>query len=377
MRSIMYLLALLCMQINFVFFCMEKDYSNNSPISDAKESTVSGGAVIPPLQGLALYVQVKPLINSRNSWLTCKNHIKVFMKNEAAVLGKKFSKIFADPQVISLSFCKWLNLSDYPKPAENALLLQKIEELIVMYRRNSLPNLLQPQTSISCDKYVNGIKNLYCENNKVCVKDELPSVIFLFKSITNLEIQETNIEAIPDAIKNLNQLTQFVCQNNKKLKNIPTTINALYQLEVLNLDSNNIKTLPDGIFDLKKLVCLNVNSNRIKVISQKISNLEQLTRFECNYNCIFEIPRDIGQLTNLKCLHMKNNLITQCPSEIDKLINLSELHLLGNVIEEMPLSIKNNLKKLQFLSSGDMIIYFSEDGSLTTYIELMSKRFIY
>lgn len=80
---------------------------------------------------------------------------------------------------------------------------------------------------------------------------------------------------------------------SKYLKQIPSWIRWLKELEILGLYYNNIQKIPSLIGELKKLKVLNLNNNNIKEIPSEIKELKDLEILILYHNNIQEIPIEI------------------------------------------------------------------------------------
>lgn len=123
----------------------------------------------------------------------------------------------------------------------------------------------------------------------------------------------------------LQQLTDLDVSENGLLA-IPPVIGDLTQLKRLNLDKNYIATLPS----LPALDELKLNKNRLA----QIPILPSLRRLEMNHNLIQQISTEITALTNLEYLSLKDNPLTVIP---ETLCNLPKLiHLNIPVVKKYP-----------------------------------------
>jgi len=129
-----------------------------------------------------------------------------------------------------------------------------------------------------------------------------------YSKLETLYIQHTNSsKTIPENILKLTNLKNLILRNTE-IEVIPTTIQNLSKLEVLNLDFNNIKELPSEIYNLRTLKKLNIRDNKIGMISSAIENLSNLEELKLSNNFIKELPNEIFNLPNLKELYLEDNL---------------------------------------------------------------------
>lgn len=96
------------------------------------------------------------------------------------------------------------------------------------------------------------------------------------------------------------------------IKEIPTKIALLTQLEVLSLNWNAIKTIPKELAHLKRLKSLDLSDNLTLTDIDNIAlltSLEELSLYGCGLK---QLPKGITTLKNLKVLGLTgNNLKTE------------------------------------------------------------------
>lgn len=105
--------------------------------------------------------------------------------------------------------------------------------------------------------------------------------------------------------------------SNKGLTSFPDAALADTGIKELNISQNNIDgALPSQI--------------------QKLTNLEVLNASD---NLMTGVPAEIGQLTKLRIIDFSNNKLTGLPQELGNLQNLEVLDLRGNDVSEFDLGI--------------------------------------
>lgn len=93
------------------------------------------------------------------------------------------------------------------------------------------------------------------------------------------------------------------------------------------------------VLDLKKLV---LKREYIKEIPSSIGCLSNLQKLNLGYNQLTTVPESIGKLFNLKILDLSENQIATVPKFIRKLSKLENLRLDGNQLNS---SEKEKIKK--------------------------------
>lgn len=156
-------------------------------------------------------------------------------------------------------------------------------------------------------------------------KEGLDHAIFDLTGLNYLDIHETVLGAVPDAIIKLQQLQSLVLHSNK--------------LQELNF----------GVTKLEKLKLLDVSRNQLKSVPPEIDNLTNIVTFNFTFNCLNEFPA-LTKTHKLSVLDLSNNKLQKFPRICNEgLGNLAELKLSENEIDEIPseISTLSNLKVLE------------------------------
>lgn len=178
--------------------------------------------------------------------------------------------------------------------------------------------------------------------------NEIPKEIGNLFNLEGINLGSNQIEEIPKEINSLINLKTLYLNKNQ-ISEIPIELFDLINLKNLNLSCNNLNSIPNEVSNLTNLTNLNCSYNQINEISEEISKLINLVEMYFNGNNIAEIPNGIGNLSNLKILEFSENKIAQLPKEIGNLTNLNQLNLNKNNISIIPKEI-GNLSKLEELS---------------------------
>jgi Leucine-rich repeat (LRR) protein len=118
------------------------------------------------------------------------------------------------------------------------------------------------------------------------------------------------------------------------LKEIPTEVFLFKNLKELDLTSNKIHRIPTEIGKLQKLEILRLGRNQIDVVGKEIGNLPSLKYLDLGKNQIQVLPFEIGNLSNLEFLQIWGNEITLLPNSIDKLTKLKYLDMRAILLTE-------------------------------------------
>lgn len=134
-------------------------------------------------------------------------------------------------------------------------------------------------------------------------------------------IESANL-ANPDSVYRLSL-------RGKKLKQIPSEVYRLKNLQWLDLSRNRITTLNDSIGLLLSLTDLNLGYNKLKTLPASIGNLKNLSVLKLHKNLITQLPKEMGNLRYLETLEMWDNEIDVFPEEMRECRLLRKLDLRG------------------------------------------------
>ena len=123
------------------------------------------------------------------------------------------------------------------------------------------------------------------------------------------------------------------------LREVPSGIAELKNLEHLNLTANGINKLPGEIGEITKLKELILIGNNLRELPKEIVKLKNLKNLFLGANRISYFPMEITEIPNFERLGIGNNEITKIPhgiSELKNLPKLKELFLKSNKLKALP-----------------------------------------
>lgn len=140
-------------------------------------------------------------------------------------------------------------------------------------------------------------------------------------------------------------------------RTIPSDVFKLYNLEELEMYSNEIEEIPEGIGQLKKLKILDLQYNEIRIIPDEISKLSNLEELVLMNNYIDSINPKICDCDNLKVFYIGGKSlksIPKCLTEMDKLEKLVvQSDSINNFMDDFKAFSK--LKELDLFTYGGTI----------------------
>lgn len=216
----------------------------------------------------------------------------------------------------------WLNISNNNitkiKPIQNAFIKK------IIFRKNNLQDF--PHAL----KDVNGLADLDLSFNSISsVSDSLVGDLSQFKALTSINLM------------------------NNDLRNFPTALGRMPQLQELFLGKNNLS----GNIEIKgfnALKSLSIEHQTILDFTIAPNSFENLTKilFSGNQISNFDIQ---NELVNLLVMDLSDNQFTTIPSSIYQLKNLEELNLSNNQLKTLHnLETLHNLSKL-YLYKNELV----------------------
>ena len=119
----------------------------------------------------------------------------------------------------------------------------------------------------------------------------------------------------------------------------------------LDLSHKNLAKIDMSVFDKTNLEELNISFNALTgALPSQINKLKKLKVLNASNNKMTGVPAEVGQLSNLEVLDLSNNQLTGLPNELANLKNLKTLNLSGNQYSEQDLSIiRDSLPNVNYI----------------------------
>jgi Leucine-rich repeat (LRR) protein len=161
------------------------------------------------------------------------------------------------------------------------------------------------------------------------------------------------LKEIPSEINLLQQLESLSIYKNKSIKKYPSELADLPNLKHISLRFNNLKQIPVVLKELNQLETLVLSNNRFSASTkwEHLSKMEALKVLDLSYSLqnLSMLPEEIGSLESLKELNISGNKLKRLPKSLKKLTQLEKLHCELNDFESFPNVIVElpQLKELQ------------------------------
>jgi hypothetical protein len=195
---------------------------------------------------------------------------------------------------------------------------------------------------LTVDKISINLKNLDITDSFTTIK-----CFRNMEETTHLEGRKINLIKIQKSIfLNLINLS-FIDLRDNKLEKLSKNFIYLKQLRVIKLDDNNISYFPSFLGKMEKLDYISLCNNNITFIPSSIQYLQKLKTLKLSNNKINILPIEFGLLKSLESLHIDANHFTEIPTTICYLKHLSELSFEWLEYLEPPFNklIKDNIGK--------------------------------
>ena len=124
------------------------------------------------------------------------------------------------------------------------------------------------------------------------------------------------------------------------ITNIPSEIEDLEYLQILELEDNKLATLPPEMKRLGRLKDLQLQNNELTSLPNKIGLMANLEKLNVRGNKLIDLPESIGLLDKLTVLNVGNNQLATLPDTLCELIlsQLSNINIECNQLDSSKVS---------------------------------------
>ena len=160
-----------------------------------------------------------------------------------------------------------------------------------------------------------------------------PDPTTLFQNIAKLDLSNSQLEEVPQAIGTMKELRKLDLRNNR-LTGLPITLQELKKLKRFNLAHNKFEVFPPVVGTMGNLQELDMSHNALGNLPTEIGSLSKMKRLKLGHNMLKDLPDELGQLSNLRELDASNNQLVCLPRTLDKLGKMKKLNSMQNPLGE-------------------------------------------
>ena len=243
------------------------------------------------------------------------------------------------------------------------------------------------------DSFKSSLDNLIPNFNKedtllnvlIDEESEIPNGFLLKKEIKKLEkidkfkewIYENHLENVLSFNVFSNIATTIILEmENKNIEYLPSEIDILKDLFMLNLKDNHLTTLPVELSNIRNLIILMLCNNKIEQIPEFIYDMKRLSTICLHGNSISDIKEDIQNLENLKTLTLSKNKIKTLPKSLSKLLKLEDLSIENNPdLENIDIDILKLPNLKEFLIDDRFLPFIVSNKNLFAKIKYINLKY--
>ena len=168
---------------------------------------------------------------------------------------------------------------------------------------------------------------------------DLGTILNKMFQLKTLIITQTQIEKLPYAVAQFQQLTHLNVSNNH-LSELPShTLAQLPHLVKVEADSNYLVAFPTALALHPKLEYLSLRMNSITAVMNNVPQFDHapaLKTLLLQKNNIQKVQERLSLLTQLQTLHLASNELQSLPNTLKDLAQLEYLDLRHNKFEQVP-----------------------------------------
>ena len=168
------------------------------------------------------------------------------------------------------------------------------------------------------------LETLVLADNDLC---EVSARIGALKKLRMLDLGHNRLSEIPEALGDLDGLSDFLYMHDNRLTTLPVSLARLKKLRYLNISENAFAVLPESVCAMDGLLELRVTDNQLDSLPDSIGRLSRLRELHLRNNRLATLPDAIAQLTDLRQLDLRGNPLSHLPAGLAALPRLEKLDL--------------------------------------------------
>jgi Leucine-rich repeat (LRR) protein len=132
---------------------------------------------------------------------------------------------------------------------------------------------------------IGNLKLLESLNLQDCDIEELPEDFFNLVQLKVLDLSNNNLSSLQNSVRKLSSLEILNLSGNKSISKLPDELSNLRKLQVLDISNTNIQSLPLSVFSLPNLRKIKLSGSSLAIKNSTLeSRIEFASLFEKNGN---------------------------------------------------------------------------------------------
>ena len=172
----------------------------------------------------------------------------------------------------------------------------------------------------------------------------IPEDIKNLENVTRLWLVEGDLEGFPSAVCQLNKLTQLSLDGNEKIKEIPPgACGKMKRLRGLRMVGCGLTCLPKDLDQMVNLEALSLRDNSLSHLCNGLKNMTKLAFVDLDDNPFQSLEEEFpfDTLVNIEGLDLANTNMKTLPGGIGQMVKIKTIFLYGNQLECLPKEICN------------------------------------
>jgi hypothetical protein len=157
---------------------------------------------------------------------------------------------------------------------------------------------------------LNHLTSLVLKGNKLT---SLPPTVGKLTKLKLLDVSVNELSSLPSELSNLSDLQSLILTSNK-ISSLPEKLDALSMLLVVKIDQNSFEEFPMSLLNQENpkvhLAEIHASKNAITFIPSEINRLVSLRVLDMRDNKLTSIPGEVGDCSKIKDILLTGNKLT-------------------------------------------------------------------
>lgn len=225
----------------------------------------------------------------------------------------------------------------------------------------AMSSSLPPRLVAEMEKHSELMALIYAPGNGLSDETKILQIL----ATKRLILSRLNIKEVPSSICDLEQLEVIDLQSNS-ISSLPKNFGRLKNLKVLNLSENTFTSIPECVFEFTNLTSLSIANNQIADLemrgktsmldvltskkpgpactSKRFLHLKSLEEFDVSGNHVRQVPAEVFNLPSIQKIKLAKNMIFRLPGKLDVSRSLEHIDLGSNQLSSLELSLPSGCR---------------------------------